>query len=355
MNKDFHYQILHLGYSKFFNADDDSTWCNDQTFGKVGISGLNPPKLTLELRQKMNKLSDDFNTALYANLLGYANNRLNYPDRDTAVKNGWVTNRIFFGNIDGHKPNFEGHRFCEIGDEDPQFGGATTWIFRVQKDVGPDDGNAAGSANAEVGAEAFAHIDAASCGQDPSSAHDQAFAWDCDMAGYYADPSTNHSVTTIPGLGFTRSFHPKTRGFTAVKDFIYQALKGMRKAPAVGTCMATVNPDVYIDSDADASAANQASVGDLDTSVSLTLPSGFPASLCATASGVNGFATTIGQSTTTGTALAPGPTCTFTGEPPDRRVSVFGCLPRDEDDRCCLYHQPGSNPTICFNQDGSGS
>ncbi|KAK3174695.1 hypothetical protein OEA41_001941 [Lepraria neglecta] len=86
-------------------------------------------------------------------------------------------------------------------------------------------------------------IDAASCGQDPSSAHDQAFAWDCDMAGYYADPSTNHSVTAIPGLDFTRSFHPKTRGFTAAKVFIHQALK-----------------DVYIDSDADASAANQASV-----------------------------------------------------------------------------------------------
>ena len=33
MNDDFHYQILHLGYLEFFNTDDDSTWCNDQTLG----------------------------------------------------------------------------------------------------------------------------------------------------------------------------------------------------------------------------------------------------------------------------------------------------------------------------------
>lgn len=172
------------------------------------------------------------------------------------------------------------------------------------------------------------------------------------MAGYYVDSSTNHSVTTIPGLDFTRSFHPKTRGFTAVKDSIHQALKGMRKAPAVGTCMATVNPDVYIDSNVNASAANQASVGKpagLDTSSSPTLPSGFSASLCATASGVNCFATTRGQCTTTGTAPAPGSTCTFTSETGGCQCSDGTTPPRDEDNRCCLYHQPGSNLSICFN------
>ncbi|KAK4696445.1 hypothetical protein P7C71_g1469, partial [Lecanoromycetidae sp. Uapishka_2] len=300
MPKDFHYQILHLGYSQFFNADDDSTWCNDQTFGKVPFSGLNPPKLTLELRRKMNQLSFDLNLALYSNLLGYSNDKSNNPDRETAIKNGWLTQRIWFGNIDGHAPNFNGHRFCEKGQEDPQFGGANTWIFGVwgpQLDVGPDDGNTASSGNTPVGvgvgvgaatvagvapvavadalvgagpavgAEAFANIDAASCGQDPSYAHDQAFAWDCDMASYYANSSNDHSVTTIPGVDFTRSFHPKTRGFTAIKDFIQLALSGMRKAPARGSCMPIYQPDT-----------------------SPPLPAGIPTNLCLTA---NGFATAL--------------------------------------------------------------
>lgn len=290
----------------------------------------------------MNKLSDDFNSALYANLLGYANDKLNQPDRDTAVKNGWLTNRIYFCHIDSHTPNFDGHRFCEKDDRDPKFGGATTWIFGVwgsQNDVGPDDGNIVGSANAEVGAEAFAHIDAATCGQDPSYAHDQAFTWDCDMAGYYANSSTDHTVTTIPGADFTRSFHPKTRGFTAIKDFIQSALKGIRKAPAVGTCMAALSPDVNIDS---------------DTSPSPALPSGFPASLCATASGT--FATSLGQPTPTASAPAPGPTCTFTGDPLSGgcKCSDGTTPPRDEDNRCCLYHQSGGSPDDCFDPPGSG-
>ncbi|KAL2040114.1 hypothetical protein N7G274_007017 [Stereocaulon virgatum] len=352
---------MHIGYPQFFNADDDSIWCNDQTFGKVGISGLSPPKLTLELRRKLNQLSDDLNTRLYLTLISYSNNRLNYSDRYTVVKNGWLRQRAWFLNPDWHRLSFAGHRSCEIGNEDPQFGGATTWIFGVwgpQKDVGPDDGNTARSVDAEVGAEAFAHIDAASCGQDPNYAYDQAFAWGCDMAGYYADPSTKHSVTTVPGLDFTRSFHPKTRSFTAIKDFVHRSMRAVRQVPPVGICIANVNPDVGFYTDPNASDAHDASAGNNtgpNTSAIPTLPSGFPASLCATASGVNGFDTTLGQPTTTATAAAPDPTCPSTGDP-----LTGGCQcsdgttpPRDENDRCCLYHQPGSNPSICWNQDGS--
>ena len=339
MNKDFHYQISHIGYSRFFNADDDSTWCNDQTFGKKPWSGLSPPKLTLELRRKLNQLSDDLNGALYANLLGYENDKLNNPGKETARKNGWLVTRTFFANLDAHAPNFEGHRFCEKGVEDPQFGDAKTWILGVwgdQLDVGPDDGNIAGSAATTVGKEYFAQYNAAPCGQDPSYDHDKAFAWDCDMAVYYSDPKNDQSVQTIPGLDFIRSFHPKTRGFTAVKDFIHRAILAMRTAPRVGTCMNAVGPDIasYIDSNG--------LLAGLDV-VNHRVPSGFPASLCATASGLDGFANSMPTSTPTASPPAPAPSCTLTGDP-----LTGGCKcsdgttpPRDEDNRCCLYHQPG--------------
>ena len=64
MPNDRHYQVLHIGYSKFFNADDDSTWCNGETFGKIGL-GASRPKLTLELRRKLNDLTDELNSRLH--------------------------------------------------------------------------------------------------------------------------------------------------------------------------------------------------------------------------------------------------------------------------------------------------
>ena len=355
MNKDFHYQVLHLSYPQFFNADDDSTWCNDQTLGKIGPSGFFPPKLTLELRRKMNQLSFDFNSALWAIALGYINQKLSQPDRDTAIRNGWITERLFFGSLDGGKHSvYDGHRFCEKGASDKQFGESTTWIFGVwgpQKDVGPDYGNTASSAVTEVGAEAFAQIDASSCGQDPRYNDDDAFAWDCDMAGYYANPSNDHSITTIPGLDWTRSFHPKSRGFTAVKDFLHQAIPLIRTAPAVGSCIANTNPLLYNGGD------NPASASPLGVSAPTFTPSGLPASICATAAGDQGFATALGPTPTTSTAPSASPTCTFTGDP-----LMSGCQcsdgtqpPRDEDNRCCVYHLPPPQQDMCFNQDRSSN
>ena len=129
------------------------------------------------------------------------------------------------------------------------------------------------------------------------------------MAGYYANPSDNHSVMTITGFDFTRSIHPKTRGFTAVKDFLHQAIPKMRTAPAVGSCMANGNLVLYNGSDADTASASQASV------IPTSAPSGLPASLCVTAAGDYGFATALPPSSITSAAPSSKPTCTFTGDP----------------------------------------
>ncbi|KAK2760199.1 hypothetical protein FQN54_002266 [Arachnomyces sp. PD_36] len=214
MPNDGHYQVLHLGYSRFFNVDDESTWCNGQTFGKFGLGSR--PKLTLELRKKLNNLTKFLNTHLFIWSIKYASDRL-HDKRDP-----WEVQRLFFGDYDAFDEySFSGHRFCEVGVEDPKFGDPETWIFGVWGDQN----------DAEVSADYFAELDAGSCGSDARYESDDAFAWDCDMAVHYADDTTDRNVTTIPGFDFTRPFHPKTRGFEKVKDFIvYQMHKRRRSS-----------------------------------------------------------------------------------------------------------------------------
>lgn len=312
MPNDFHYQIIHLGYSKFFNVDDDSTWCNGQTFGKIPFSGFNPPKLTLDLRQKLNKLTDDLSSGLYAHLLGYANRKLH-----EAGRNGWLINRLWYGQYD-NKPeyNFDGHRFCEKGVEDPKFQDPSTWIFGVWGGQ-PDS-------TGQVRADYFANISATSCSSDPKYSDDEAFAWDCDMAVYYASPGADQNAMTIPGFDFIRSFHPKSVGFTANKKYLDNAIRRIRKAPRLGEYIPAPGPDL----------------NNLNF-----IPSDFPASLCQTATGTSGFATALGEASTTSantavstpTATAPAGNCASKcdcGESSCTEDSP-GCCPNGTCDQSC--------------------
>lgn len=264
MPKDFHYQIIQIGYTKFFNADDDSTWCNGQTFGKRPFS-LSPPKLSLDLRKKLNTLSDDFNTRLYSHLLGYAFHKLNEPDRE---QQGWLVQRIWYAQYDSAKTNlFNSHKFCEPGVEDSKFQDPSTWLFGVW-----------GKQNdAPATASDFSQIDASSCASDAKYDDDDIFAWDCDMAVYYASPGANKTATTITGLDFVRSFHPKTAGFEAIKTYLANAITKVRKVPSIAECIPAPGPDI--------------------DDISST-SSGFPSSLCATATGVSGYANSLGASAT---------------------------------------------------------
>jgi hypothetical protein len=298
MPNDMHYQMFHLGYSKFFNVDDQSTWCNDQTLGKFPLSGLNPPKLTFDLRNKLNKLTDDWNSILYAHLLGYVNRRLT---KGTAP-DGWLVTRLWYADYDkSNKYSFKDHRFCMPGVEDPNFQDPSTWFFGVWGD----------QKDAEVSADHFANIDAASCASDPKYDSDDAFAWDCDMAVYYADPTTDHNVTTITADEFTRSFHPKTSGFEMVKNYLIANIKKVRRVPPINQCIPAPGPDLE----------NLAS-----------LASGYPQSLCATASGaivtaLGGPATATDASSTT---AAPSPTSTCKSK---CNCNENGCT--DDSPGCC--------------------
>ena len=282
MPNDFHYQMIHLGYSRFFDEDPASTWCNDQTFGKFGLSGLSPPKLAIELRKKLNRLTDDLNIRLHAHLLGYVLRRLNQD----AAQDGWRFVRLWYSNYDQNSAySFDGHRFCQPGVEDSKFQDPSTWFYGVWGDQ-PD---------ATVSADAFASIDAASCNSDPKYDSDEAFAWDCDMAVYYADPSTDHNVTTITAGRFIQAFHPKTSGFTSIKNFLATEMLRVRNVPPINECIAAPGPDLENPS---------------------SLAYGYPASICAT--GTSAYATALGTPTpiatthvpsTTSAAAAPSGTC----------------------------------------------
>lgn len=278
MPKDLHYQMFHLGYSKFFNVDDTSTWCTGQTLGKRGISGPKPPKLTLDLRKKVNTLTDDWNAKLYDHLVDYVQRRLN---KGTAP-DGWLFTRLWYGDYDKTRYSFNGHRFCEPTVEDSKFQDPSTWFFGVW----------GGQKDAEVSADHFANIDAASCASDPKYDSDDIFAWDCDMAVYYSDPTTDHNVTTITAYDFKSAFHPKTSGFEMIKKYLVANIKAVRRVPPINQCIPAPGPDLE----------NLAS-----------LASGYPASLCATASGA--YATALGGSATTTdtpsstTATPPTSTC----------------------------------------------
>lgn len=122
--------------------------------------------------------------------------------------------------------SFASRRFCEPGVEDSKFADPRTWIFGVWGDQHDA---------VEVSADYFEDLDAGSCKSDANYESDDAFAWDCDMAVLYADDGTDHNVTTIRGLDFTRLFDPKSSGFEKVKEYIVDWMHQKRGARALCT------------------------------------------------------------------------------------------------------------------------
>lgn len=74
---------------RFFNVDDDATWCNDASFG-LGIFGR--PNLNLELRRAINDLVERLNRVIQSVAEGFNDPRVGYIDTTAG---------------------FDGGRFCE--------------------------------------------------------------------------------------------------------------------------------------------------------------------------------------------------------------------------------------------------
>lgn len=211
MPADYHYQLYHLLYSKFFN--DETWWCNDQTFEI--FSEYRPP-LTRALCQRLNRLAENFNDRLKDIAERYLESK--WPSGQPHAS-GWVYNRIFTVNSEkyynGHSYGlFDGHRFCEPNVQDPYFNDASIWFFGLNTD----------DASWKVDAFHFSNINAQSCQKDSKYEGNLTFSYLCDYARYFASPEAHKDITVPLTEGIVKSFHSRTVGHSAVKWYLSNTL-----------------------------------------------------------------------------------------------------------------------------------
>lgn len=227
----YHYHVYHILYSAFFNADDASTWCNDQTFGL--LPGYKP-LLTLDLRTKLNRLGEDLNSRLAEIIEAY---RKTKQPVDGPHAPGWVRNRIWSIDPDRERDSlnnaygiFDKHRFCEIGVEDPAFNDPSTWFFGWRTDD-----------VTMVGASNFSSVDTSTCASDPRYESDIVFSYQCDYAQYFKTPQAQSDLVVAAPESLTKSFHPRSVGFTALKRMLQNIMVDLRPAETRGLCAAGSN------------------------------------------------------------------------------------------------------------------
>ena len=169
MKDDRHYQLYHIFYHRFFN--DQTTWCNSKSFSLI------EPRLTRELRTKMNVLANDLNQRL-------EEVAANYIRKQTTAS--WSQGPRLFGiNPDKLRRSngeiyglFDGHRFCEPGVTDLK--DPSVWFFST-------------------------------------------FAGDSVAKRAELEPLALPETTI-------QTFHPRTAGFRAEKDMLRESLQKNRPA-----------------------------------------------------------------------------------------------------------------------------
>lgn len=177
MKDDRHYQLYHIFYHRFFNAD--TTECDRKTFALVN------PRLTRTLRGKLNSLADALNTRLEQvaqNYIRKQQGKLSWSQgsRLIAINPDRLTNSN--GETFGL---FDGHRFCEPGVtslRDP-----SVWFF-------------------------------ATIAKDSLQKREEDFV-----------PHFRTRQFVVPEFA-TQSFHPRSAGFRAVKRMLQESLQQNRPA-----------------------------------------------------------------------------------------------------------------------------
>ncbi|KAI1144587.1 SGNH hydrolase [Hypoxylon sp. FL0543] len=204
------FRITVTGYARFFNDATDA--CDDMSFGVW----WNGPKLKKDLRMKMNAMVRTVNAKIRKTV--------------ELVNSRFVKDKVIFVDYD---EEFEGHRFCEEGVQEPDYGRADTWFFLVG---GPD--NARNGTRPEHVAD-LEILDPTSPLVDPSSCLDPARRsgdWGmlalCYMAmAKHKDPSlqlargdfvAENSMWYVPTY-YGKTFHPRSLGHKAIRSKIYEA------------------------------------------------------------------------------------------------------------------------------------
>jgi hypothetical protein len=183
---DFYLYIV--GYAAFFNNSTGSDWCNDQSFGE-----LCHPKLTHELRSKMNELVYATNSKIAQSVKDMNNDHIVFIDPS---------------------PLFEGHRFCEPGHTlTNQYFLNDVWLWNLSPpELDPDYG-----APLLNGILSFFQE-----------------RWVANHTFPNGTQATQDQIEAMLGSsGSTgRPFHPKVWGHSAIKDAVIAELR-KNKVPGV--------------------------------------------------------------------------------------------------------------------------
>ena len=192
MKDDYHYQLYHVFYSRFFN--DETEWCDRVTFS----SPITGPRLKRVRRQRINQLVDLLNSRLEGIASNYIQKKVGRPSWSQG-------SRLITINPDKFPvaPNstetyglFDGHRFCE--PDHVELENPNVWFFGT---LDPDS-----PANNLTGVQK----------RGPDQSVDAA--------------DTNELQTRQLPEWVIQSFHPKTAGMKAVKWAIQVSLQEDRPA-----------------------------------------------------------------------------------------------------------------------------
>ena len=193
MTDDYHYQLYHIFYSRFFN--DETDWCDHVTFS-TPITG---PRLKRVRRQRINQLGDILNARLEQIAANYIQKKQGRPSWSKG-------SRLIAINPDaipvapGSKETyalFDGHRFCEPNHK--QLENPDVWFFGTV-----DRDSLGGGATAVQKREA-------------------------DVVSDTTMISSALQRRELPEWA-TQSFHPKTAGMKAVKQALQVSLQQNRPA-----------------------------------------------------------------------------------------------------------------------------
>ncbi|KAL8653408.1 MAG: hypothetical protein Q9226_003859, partial [Calogaya cf. arnoldii] len=215
------FKLFVTGYAQFFNEKTDQ--CDNTSFTFWDRFG-EEPKLTKDLRQKLNKIARDLNSKIRSVVDNNKQWGVVYVDYDS---------------------KFEGHRYCEEGVTEPDPNNPNTWFFHPGSEGngrtrGSDD-LLASKLDPDGSKDNFYQTlkDKASLGGDDLTKHNPYDDW-------YGNNLHGEDNMTIKS-GTIRIFHPTRSGIDAIVSRIFKAfpawpkpdvasIKELDRAPPQPTC-----------------------------------------------------------------------------------------------------------------------
>ncbi|KAK8113227.1 hypothetical protein PG984_013753 [Apiospora sp. TS-2023a] len=198
------FHITVTGYARFFN--DRTEPCDDMSLGIWLGPSRGGPKLARPLRRRMNEMVRAVNGKIAAAV--------------ARINRQFTRDKVLFVDYDAA---FEGHRFCEPGAAEPDYGRNETWFFLLNPSNVEGDGEAALSGP----------IDPTTCLPPAQRSGDWGELALCYMAMSVAEDPTLRLArgggTIRPQKSgwhaptyYAKTFHPRSLGHEAIRDRIYE-------------------------------------------------------------------------------------------------------------------------------------